>query len=1608
MSTRYGRKGNIHTKPQVVGGRKHWKQYKNVENWITSRAVEAVSEHQWQDAGTLLPCITIRSQPVTPADFVFKLIHTVLVNTQHDTSELDQYFMRNSFVLGANHFEIGLTALAEEIIGGSQEGVDSIFEMIDDCHSKYSKATKSRSHQPLQEQEHWQTLVWSYKGLLLYAKWKSMKKEKKDGHKDMNIFGTDSQITANSQILSQMSAISVTQSSSALAQEAYAALHKAVEKSLPCEWLLSPYLELKRDIEGENSVLMFLQNYVSEYNDHLPAYLFAYHFMKKNIAMSEEVQRIALQGISRMNPANPLVLTYVEDLLKLVNHNEIEQTNIEITEDSGLEDEDVDNASSGQENSTKERSHNPNCFLRREKVVGILISCIRKIKTLIEHKQWHWNPEPWRLLTHIFRKIHMAWICCWYCPSCIFIRKKISYLSRSVLKLWKVTFWTNLPDILTKSGAEVLMHSAYASYMFNYDISFVYMVIGKLKPEFLEYADQLDKFINMKGKFATKYMEYRSRKTTLLSARTASFWNTAALEQSSSGKENEVRGFGVLKENTGFHDIVNSEAKEKLRLLEKRLTGSLKTVRENLAQKQGRPETPNAGIHKSNGNKHMAGQSPAISRFTPLMSDDSSSEFQPPKRKLKGGTTEKCKSKVLKKVSHKKERHDKQVVKQKTKLPESQSAKLASTEVDVHEMESETAHQLPEDLFLEKNQESQKNNHAVYSQCESTSLLDYSRKVKGQVIENESGNQEVFNDGQVMLDEDNLMARDDEKLWGIEEENAMITSNRSKTSCRTSPYGISSTDTLSSNIGGIEENIFSGYSHLPYSQEDLQNDQNRSLDYTQVASKNVNSFGEPFIIDKEDIDIDYCENEIEKTEECPADNDTLSSDLKKSVEMECEINPLSKEEPSGHLSLNIESVYSIAKEEDHNIMNEEVSDDEIITSSLPCNTSLSPKLSQYRSKRKRSVESPLTRTNVNVASTVCDSQPLPLSSLQFRTNVRSCDHSTPIERTCRSRIPSSSLDLRSCAQLVEDNDCDVEPEVQGYSVINNKDFTSASCNQTSPVLPCRSYETDSSKFSESNTTIVPKYNVNKKREIGESQISSKSFDFTDLPFPFGNESEENPNKRKNTKKSKGMDDCQVTQVTLNHSLNVFCERKKKKKKNKKSKNTKTKPKNNCSEENNDSPMLIDPTIPSGNGENYSKTSVGENSTAVSEVRNNSKTDKSENLQEVESKTAKKSRSKSKKRCAKIDAISLEVTKGTGKCSNDNDGHRNTLNKQSEIPTKETDIGGSLDLGPKDKKKSKVKYKQADKGIGCHEKKLEIFENRKKELAKAGALLEHTKESGDTEVLINVSGETKKMTSNKADVTGGGSLVLDIKKSNKKNKKSMRKCKTLDGDEVMDSGKGISKNLENGKKKCTSVTQEANGCLVDTNKSKEASLITNTDEAVNMNSELITMKKLKKKKKNSKRCKDGISDKPGMSINKIEKEKPAVTNKERNWSEIESIEKSLQSQLLCNTKKKTKSKQKGFVNVDKSLPECAGIDEGAGQKKSDSKQSGKKKVKKTESSSVAKFADEKIMVSPKSKKNKEGSSPKSKKNKEGSSPKTVTKKFWYQEDYFSDLPLPFPI
>ncbi|XP_069193264.1 uncharacterized protein [Procambarus clarkii] len=410
--------------------------------------------------------------------------------------------------------DVVLDTLSQDLQTASDADIDNLIQMDDDFrHLQNCRWTS------LGDRERLQGLSGGFIGRIFYQRWKNCQAEENHLVKlqDDRVSSSQSPDKECPPTPGNLEGQELAPGTNCkvLAKQAHSTIQKAVsDLNEPCEWLMEQYLDLECELYGTETAVNKLEAYVEKNTDHLPAHRFSYHFYKNKVPNSNKNQIKALQKISKMCSDDPLVLEYVDLILKRAEHDIFVPYGQQEDADS---DSGLDAWENVETRPIAKKENTPPCFLKSNENVNALKSCLHLLTTMLEYKELIWNLQPWQRLTTILRRFYVAWLRCWSCSLCKKSRTLVDAVGQRMTALWRHYVWTSPPALIPLEKAQVLFHHAYAAYIFCYSVDYILEIKSALFSNgYNNLALELEDSICYPGPFLKKFICYSDIKRTRL------------------------------------------------------------------------------------------------------------------------------------------------------------------------------------------------------------------------------------------------------------------------------------------------------------------------------------------------------------------------------------------------------------------------------------------------------------------------------------------------------------------------------------------------------------------------------------------------------------------------------------------------------------------------------------------------------------------------------------------------------------------------------------------------------------------------------------------------------------------------------------------------------------------------------------------------------------------------------------------------------------------------------------------------------------------------------------------------------------------------------------
>nr|XP_053654634.1 uncharacterized protein LOC128703813 [Cherax quadricarinatus] len=379
--------------------------------WAMGSLFSAVCEHRWDDAFQVLPCIILRLYTV-PLDFLWKVVD--IITRKATGISLSRRHQLRSVICNMHMitYEVVLDSLSQDLEVASDADVDVLLQMLEEyCRQKNWAKTLNDP-----DQKRLKALSEGYYGQVLYYRWKngqfrsdaasvvtlqdnevsSSQTSDKDGQITLGNFGNETSSAGNA--------------SHILAKQSYTKMRNAlVNLKEPCEWLMESFLDLEYDLYGIERALKTLKGHLLKNSGQLPALRLSYYFFINKDPGDIESLMTVLQKISEMCPDDPLVLEYVDYILKFSDKDTVGQSSlpgdiVNEDSDSGLDEFEKVETESSSYDATRP------CLLKSRENVNALSKCLKLLTLMLEYKEFVWDLQPWQRLTNVLRRFHLAWL----------------------------------------------------------------------------------------------------------------------------------------------------------------------------------------------------------------------------------------------------------------------------------------------------------------------------------------------------------------------------------------------------------------------------------------------------------------------------------------------------------------------------------------------------------------------------------------------------------------------------------------------------------------------------------------------------------------------------------------------------------------------------------------------------------------------------------------------------------------------------------------------------------------------------------------------------------------------------------------------------------------------------------------------------------------------------------------------------------------------------------------------------------------------------------------------------------------------------------------------
>ncbi|XP_063845531.1 uncharacterized protein LOC135091650 isoform X2 [Scylla paramamosain] len=468
--------------------------------WSLELLHTAVCEHRWDDAFRLLPCVITHTVPHLSLEFLWRVTDVITRNVP-SLSVNDRKKFRSILHGMKLKTSMFLDILSQDLGEATDRDADELLQMIEDIQNQRQPPAQGIE---TRTGKRFKALSDGYIGLVHYHRWKSSLLNAMSFSQALDddsclVSICESQGTANT-------------SKNEIARTAHWFLKKALSGLIePCDWFMLQFLELEKELYGQESAISVLERYKSD-PCRAPAHHLAYHFYKNLVPGSVMEQLVELECISRACPDDPLVLEEVNLYLHSLEHGGLALDRAMMWMRSAESD-------SGQESSDECPSPGPTdafCTLKTTGKVEVLMRCLMLLVAMLDYPAHTWDLQPWQKLTQVLTKFYQAWVRCWFCLACRNTRKRIHRLAMTVVPLWKHFVWKEPPANLPLEQARVLFHHVFVAFIFNYNEEYMSHSLSVLWASgHLQLREELMNLINFPGAFLRHFSllakKYRKR-----------------------------------------------------------------------------------------------------------------------------------------------------------------------------------------------------------------------------------------------------------------------------------------------------------------------------------------------------------------------------------------------------------------------------------------------------------------------------------------------------------------------------------------------------------------------------------------------------------------------------------------------------------------------------------------------------------------------------------------------------------------------------------------------------------------------------------------------------------------------------------------------------------------------------------------------------------------------------------------------------------------------------------------------------------------------------------------------------------------------------------------
>ncbi|XP_063845433.1 uncharacterized protein LOC135091606 isoform X1 [Scylla paramamosain] len=251
--------------------------------WSLELLHTAIREHRWDNAFRFLPCVITHTAPHLPLEFLLRVTDVITRNVP-SLSVDDRKKFRS--ILHGMKLETSVfhDILSQDLAEATDRDADGLLQMIEDIQNQRQPPAQGIE---TRTDKRFKALSDGYIGLVHYHRWKSSLLNATaaslpldDDFCSVSICG--SQGTGNTD-------------KKEIVRTAHSFLKKAFNGLIePCDWFMLQFLELEKELYGQESAISVLERYKSD-PCHAPAHHLAYHFYKNLVPGSVMEQLMELE-----------------------------------------------------------------------------------------------------------------------------------------------------------------------------------------------------------------------------------------------------------------------------------------------------------------------------------------------------------------------------------------------------------------------------------------------------------------------------------------------------------------------------------------------------------------------------------------------------------------------------------------------------------------------------------------------------------------------------------------------------------------------------------------------------------------------------------------------------------------------------------------------------------------------------------------------------------------------------------------------------------------------------------------------------------------------------------------------------------------------------------------------------------------------------------------------------------------------------------------------------------------------------------------------------------------------------------------------------------------